>query len=87
MWSECALVQKRDRGGDAFALVARQAFSLRPSLDHTVTSFADIYIAALRPIPQVLLNCAKEAPAAFLPHLEPLVARVQQLWDQVGRLA
>jgi hypothetical protein len=32
----------------------------------------------------VLLNCAKEAPAAFLPHLQPLVARVQQLWDQVG---
>jgi hypothetical protein len=32
----------------------------------------------------VLLNSAKEAPAAFLPHLQPLVARVQQLWDQVG---
>ncbi|KIY94428.1 hypothetical protein MNEG_13533 [Monoraphidium neglectum] len=31
---------------------------------------------------KVLLNCAKEAPAAFLPHLQPLVARVQQLWDQ-----
>jgi len=32
---------------------------------------------------QVLLNSAKEAPAAFLPHLQPLVAKVQQLWDQV----
>ena len=32
---------------------------------------------------KVLLNAAKEAPAAFLPHLEPLVGRVQQLWDQV----
>jgi hypothetical protein len=33
---------------------------------------------------KVLLNSAKEAPAAFLPHIQPLVARVQQLWDQVG---
>ena len=30
---------------------------------------------------QVMLNVAKEAPAAFLPHLEALAARVQQLWD------
>ncbi|WIA43061.1 hypothetical protein OEZ86_009590 [Tetradesmus obliquus] len=30
---------------------------------------------------KVMLNVAKEAPAAFLPHLEALAARVQQLWD------
>jgi hypothetical protein len=30
---------------------------------------------------QVMLNVAKEAPSAFLPHLEALVGRIQQLWD------
>jgi hypothetical protein len=28
-----------------------------------------------------MLNVAKEAPSAFLPHLEALVGRIQQLWD------
>jgi hypothetical protein len=32
-------------------------------------------------LPQVMLNVAKEAPSAFLPHLEALVGRIQQLWD------
>ncbi|KAF6261995.1 armadillo-type protein [Scenedesmus sp. NREL 46B-D3] len=30
---------------------------------------------------KVMLNVAKEAPSAFLPHLEALVGRIQQLWD------
>lgn len=28
-----------------------------------------------------MLNVAKEAPTAFLPHLEALVSKIQQLWD------
>lgn len=28
-----------------------------------------------------MLNIAKEAPSALLPHLEGLVGRIQQLWD------
>ena len=34
---------------------------------------------------KVLLHVAREAPGALLPHLQPLAARAQELWDQ-GRL-
>jgi hypothetical protein len=35
---------------------------------------------------QVVLSLAKAAPEAFAPHLEPLVLRIQELWQQ-GLLA
>jgi hypothetical protein len=34
----------------------------------------------------VVLSLAKAAPEAFAPHLEPLVLRIQELWQQ-GLLA